>query len=303
MEIRDAGSGETTVRAWSGAELERSIAWLKRMNARGSDIHVRPAGEHGLVLVDGLKARGHRADEAPGVRAGGDGGGEPGELPGVGEAVGGGAVGAGAAGRGGGAGQALRGRGEERRRLAVRAAGGVHEPGAGARPGGAAAVRAGARLPRPGGHEGASAIWSASSRRWTSRRRGKSARGGWKASGRPSRGRECRTRCASTGGRLSGTLGQHGFKTDFGRMDEAIATELAKNSRFTLGEIERGIREGSPNVESRKAGHMEDVRQAHGGEGLGGAGGAAEASGAEGESANYSEGGMGLVLAGEALFR
>jgi hypothetical protein len=56
VEIRDAGSGETTVRAWSGAELERSIAWLKRMNARGSDIQVRPAGEHGLVLVDGLKA-------------------------------------------------------------------------------------------------------------------------------------------------------------------------------------------------------------------------------------------------------
>ena len=33
---------------------------------------------------------------------------------------------------------------------------------------------------------------------------------------------------------------------------------MAKGSRFTLGDIERGIREGSPNVESRKAGHMEE---------------------------------------------
>ena len=51
-------------------------------------------------------------------------------------------------------------------------------------------------------------------------------------------------------------LGQHGFKTDFGRMDEAIAGEMARNSRFTLGDIEQGIREGSPNVESCKVGHM-----------------------------------------------
>ena len=53
-------------------------------------------------------------------------------------------------------------------------------------------------------------------------------------------------------------LGQHGVKADFGRMDEAIAGEMAKNSRFTLGDIERGIREGSPNVESRKVGHTEE---------------------------------------------
>ena len=30
------------------------MGWLKRMNARGHDVSIRPAGEHSLVLVDGL---------------------------------------------------------------------------------------------------------------------------------------------------------------------------------------------------------------------------------------------------------
>ena len=34
----------------------QSIDWLKRQNAKGSGVHIRPAGEHGLVLVGGLKA-------------------------------------------------------------------------------------------------------------------------------------------------------------------------------------------------------------------------------------------------------
>ena len=34
----------------------QSIDWLKRINAKGSGVHIRPAGEHGLVLVGGLKA-------------------------------------------------------------------------------------------------------------------------------------------------------------------------------------------------------------------------------------------------------
>lgn len=42
-------------RVWPRAELEASVAWLKRMNARGNDIFIRPAGDHGLVLVDDLK--------------------------------------------------------------------------------------------------------------------------------------------------------------------------------------------------------------------------------------------------------
>jgi hypothetical protein len=37
-----------------------------------------------------------------------------------------------------------------------------------------------------------------------------------------------------------------------------IATDMAKSGRFTMQDIERGLREGSPHIESRKAGHIED---------------------------------------------
>ena len=53
--IREAKTGQMMNREWSRAEMEQSAAWLKRMNARGNDIYIRPAGEHGLVLVDDLK--------------------------------------------------------------------------------------------------------------------------------------------------------------------------------------------------------------------------------------------------------
>ncbi|WP_442905272.1 hypothetical protein [Janthinobacterium sp. CG3] len=41
-------------------------------------------------------------------------------------------------------------------------------------------------------------------------------------------------------------------------MDWMIAQDMAKGGRFTVQDIEKGIRECSPNVESRKAGHIED---------------------------------------------
>ena len=53
--IREAKTVRMMSREWSRAELEQSAAWLKRMNAKGNDIYIRPAGEHGLVLVDDLK--------------------------------------------------------------------------------------------------------------------------------------------------------------------------------------------------------------------------------------------------------
>jgi hypothetical protein len=53
--IRQASTGQMMNREWSRAELEQSAAWLKRMNAKGSDIYIRPAGEHGFVLVDDVK--------------------------------------------------------------------------------------------------------------------------------------------------------------------------------------------------------------------------------------------------------
>lgn len=56
MGIREAKTGQMMNREWSRAEVEQSAAWLKRMNAKGNDIYIRPAGEHGLVLVDDLTA-------------------------------------------------------------------------------------------------------------------------------------------------------------------------------------------------------------------------------------------------------
>ena len=53
--IREAKTGQMMNREWSHAEVEQSSAWLKRMNAKGNDVYIRPAGEHGLVLVDDLK--------------------------------------------------------------------------------------------------------------------------------------------------------------------------------------------------------------------------------------------------------
>lgn len=53
--IREAKTGQMMNREWSRAELEQSAPWLKRMNAKGNDVYIRPAGEHGLVLVDDVK--------------------------------------------------------------------------------------------------------------------------------------------------------------------------------------------------------------------------------------------------------
>ncbi|MBL2509546.1 DNA primase, partial [Klebsiella pneumoniae] len=43
-------------REWSAAEVLQNTPWLKRMNAQGNDVYIRPAEQerHGLVLVDDL---------------------------------------------------------------------------------------------------------------------------------------------------------------------------------------------------------------------------------------------------------
>jgi hypothetical protein len=53
--VRDPETGQMMNREWERAEIEKNTAWLKRMNARGNDVYIRPAGAHGLVLVDDLK--------------------------------------------------------------------------------------------------------------------------------------------------------------------------------------------------------------------------------------------------------
>lgn len=48
--------GRMMTRTWEKAKVLESLAWLKRENAKGADIYVRPAGDDssGLVLVDDL---------------------------------------------------------------------------------------------------------------------------------------------------------------------------------------------------------------------------------------------------------
>ncbi|MES7760918.1 DNA-primase RepB domain-containing protein, partial [Cutibacterium acnes] len=56
--IRDASSGKMMNREWTPQEVQQNAAWLKRMNAQGNDIYIRPAEQarHGLVLVDDLSS-------------------------------------------------------------------------------------------------------------------------------------------------------------------------------------------------------------------------------------------------------
>ena len=256
MEIRDR-SGETTVRAWSGAEIEHSIAWLKRMNARGSDIHVRPAGEHGLVLVDGLKAeaieRMKREGFAPAATVEASPGSfqawvklSEGALPAEVRRV---------------AAEGLAGRyGGEARSVGSwpygRLAGFTNQDPQHAREGrqpyvlahdcpGRVATAATALLER------IDQVLDQVAAKEERQRRLEGIRTAEAGQGVHDPVREYRRQAQRY-------LGQQGFKTDLGRMDEAIAGEMAKNSRFTLGDIEEGIREGSPNVQSRKTGHVEE---------------------------------------------
>lgn len=54
----DAKQGQQEARRWNATEVIENIAWLKRMNARGFDVWIRPDGNHGLVLLDGLNQAG-----------------------------------------------------------------------------------------------------------------------------------------------------------------------------------------------------------------------------------------------------
>jgi hypothetical protein len=65
--VRDQANGQELKREWSKPELLKSIAWLKRMNARGSEVLVRPAGQHGLVLLDALNAEALAAMRRKGI--------------------------------------------------------------------------------------------------------------------------------------------------------------------------------------------------------------------------------------------
>jgi hypothetical protein len=52
--VQNRMTGKIQTRSWNKAELLKSIAWLKRMNARGNDIRVQPDEGHALVLLEAL---------------------------------------------------------------------------------------------------------------------------------------------------------------------------------------------------------------------------------------------------------
>jgi hypothetical protein len=54
--VRDGVSGRMLLRTWEVAQVETALPWLKAQNRGGSHIYVRPAGSVGLVLVDDLPA-------------------------------------------------------------------------------------------------------------------------------------------------------------------------------------------------------------------------------------------------------
>ncbi len=54
--IRNTVQGQMLLRTWTVAELEYGIPWLKRVNAHGHDIYIRPDGSVGLILLDDLDA-------------------------------------------------------------------------------------------------------------------------------------------------------------------------------------------------------------------------------------------------------
>jgi hypothetical protein len=51
---------------------------------------------------------------------------------------------------------------------------------------------------------------------------------------------------------------RYGKEADFSRLDWMIATDMAKGGRFSVEGIATAIGQHSPQVESRKAGHVED---------------------------------------------
>jgi RepB DNA-primase from phage plasmid len=54
--VVNAKTSKPLTREWATSELLKSVKWLKRMNAQGSDIYIRPLDGPELMLVDGLDA-------------------------------------------------------------------------------------------------------------------------------------------------------------------------------------------------------------------------------------------------------
>uniref|UniRef100_D5X3W5 DNA topoisomerase n=1 Tax=Thiomonas intermedia (strain K12) TaxID=75379 RepID=D5X3W5_THIK1 len=254
--IRDARTGLMMHRKWSRSELERSVPWLKRMNARGNDIYVRPDGDHGLVLVDDLKAealeRMQREGYAPAALLETS----PGNF------------------------QAWVKLSEAPLSVAVRTRaaqelaqhyGGDLNSADGRHFGRLAGFTN--RKPQHTRHNrqpyvlaqacpGTIARAAAAYLQQIAQGLDKEAeelerreRRDALQSARPGAGRDPIQEYQRQAQRL---LAQYGADADLSRVDWMIATDMAKSGRFTLQDIATGIRACSPNVDRRKMGHIED---------------------------------------------
>jgi hypothetical protein len=52
--VVSAQTGRQTKREWNASEMIKGVPWLKRMNAQGGDINLRPLDGPELILVDAL---------------------------------------------------------------------------------------------------------------------------------------------------------------------------------------------------------------------------------------------------------
>ena len=255
--IREAKTGQMMNREWSRAEVEQSTAWLKRMNAKGNDIYIRPAGEHGLVLLDDLKSAALRNMARDGFAAAATIETSPGNfqawvklsdrpLPAEVRSI----AARGLAQRYGGDPNSADSR------HYGRLAGFTNQKPEHTREGrqpfvlahdcqGNAASAAPAYLAH---------IGEARDKHQAKKEREKrleTLQGRKMGYGASDPVQEYQKQAQ----RL---LARFGADADLSRMDWMIATDMAKSGRFGVQAIEKSIRECSPNVESRKAGHIED---------------------------------------------
>jgi len=257
--IRDAQNGQMMNREWSAADVVQSLPWLKRMNARGNHIYIRPAGEHGLVMVDDLKSEKLAQMKAEGFAPAATIETSPGNYqawvklsdspvkPETRHLI--------------------------ARELAKRYAGDLNSTDSrhygrlagftnrkpeherdGKQPyvlahecTGKPAINAAGALAKADEH-----LDKASASK--ERQRRLKAIGEVAQLGRAGQSDPVRV-YQSQAQRL---MQRYGAQADYSRMDWMIACDMAQSGSFTLQDIERGIREGSPNIESRKSGHMED---------------------------------------------
>lgn len=251
-------------RDWSPAELEQSVAWLKRMNAKGVDVRVRPIGEHGLVLVAGLKTEAVERMKQEGFTPAATVEVSPGNFEawvklgkeGLTDEVR----------RAAAIGLARRYGGD------IQSAGGAGNP-AGGQPFGrlagftnqdAAHARGGLQpyvLARDCNERVADAApaylvkieqaLDATAAQQERARRLQAIQGATAGVG----GNDPLIEYRQLAQQL---LAKHGAGVDVVRMDWMIAVDMARSGRFTEQDIGQGIAHGSPNVQSRKAVHVED---------------------------------------------